>query len=373
MACHVVSTMTSKIAKPDILKMLTSYRPTKARTALWFFRQKYAQLENSERKPKAKACHIWRELSAEDKRIYHSMSEVDLLRFKAENKLWLAKCSVALDSDKRADELEKVLFKELGNDYVSDNNSYSFSDCARSYGNKVNLETIRDLYRQSRDVIERINDANHSEELDGETKDRLERLPEGMKFLLQRPRRPLGPFMLYFYDRMKQYREQSGKEIPTAKIVSSEWKQLDEETKALYLEKYEKANKSYVERVKIYNEIGAGQNQIIRRANNENKIYYKKLRKRLQELNVPKKARSALNFFLQEHLKDRKYTLKEALELWRSMSDEEKSKYLEMQGEDRLRFEREAATWKLMSCRENVKKLFGTPETTPESDDDTAQ
>lgn len=184
--------------------------------------------------------------------------------------------------------------------------------------------------------------------------------------LPQRPKRPITPWLAFVRDKkddvLKQKDKMTAAEL--AVVLAKEWKQTD---KSRYQEEYDRQQQDYHRKLEEYNNSLTEEHRdylvLQKKFNREHKA-----EKQLRKTKPPVLPRNPANLYCQERSKhaDVKDQMKhrkpanvfsDIFKEYRELSECEKKKYLEMQEEDKSRFQHEFLVWyESIQNNENLTK-----------------
>lgn len=184
--------------------------------------------------------------------------------------------------------------------------------------------------------------------------------------LPEKPKKPVTPWISFVRERKDEVLRRKAKMTAAelAVILAREWKQMD---KTKYEQEYKAQQEQYKNLIEHYQtSLTADQLDLLEFQKNAKREA--KASKLLRKTHLPVLPRNAANFYCQERSKqnDFKEQLKykksaqlfsEIFKEYKGLSDDEKAKYIEMQDEDRARFQHEFIGWyESVQTNENLTK-----------------
>lgn len=339
---------------PEVAKkILESYSVPRNRTAFWFFKedlekslkstgQKKAIVDQASenekpfsiiKKPRqSEITQLWREMKPEAKRKYFNEAKFDEVRYKEQKALWVAEVGsfIARHGNQEDKLVEAFSSAEKNQETVLE----SLEKYRGNIEHMIQTQSTKNLYKDVIAKIDKINLCNES---------MISAIPEDLRPLLERPRRPPPAYILYTIDQREHLYELQRTEFKNMrlqKIASHMWSNMSQEERQKYedlyshlLEKYntakEKFEKGLVEKSGIY----------LDQASKEKRAIAVSLRRKLKTFAlVPLNVRNAFNFFL---IHNKNVSLSELTKTWRNLPETEKLKYKEMYFKDTDRYYRE--------------------------------
>lgn len=194
----------------------------------------------------------------------------------------------------------------------------------------------------------------------------VKRLAQSSIEMPPKPKKPITPWIMFVRDTKDSIISRYGK-ISAAKlsvILSREWKESD---KTPYQQRYQQLHDDYKNQLENFMASLSDQQLDHLNTRREAKREIKSL-KLLRKTNPPPRPRNKANFYCQDRVKQadmieyRKThslaeTLKKVFEDYRSLSEEQKKKYEEMELEDKGRFQHEFLCWyEEIQCDVNLPK-----------------
>ncbi|CAH1400426.1 unnamed protein product [Nezara viridula] len=187
----------------------------------------------------------------------------------------------------------------------------------------------------------------------------------------RRPKRPPTSFMIFASERRPALIQQNPDKKPSAliKMISEEWKILDESKKKELQERFKKDWVKYLQDSKNYDEsLSPGEKERIKIEKEEAKILQAKrtLKKKRAELGCPKKPGSSYMYFMQTKLKERHGESfvefqQKVRKQWEDLPSSEKKKFEEMYKKDLEEYREKMAEWNkqmlAMGNRDVVRSL----------------
>jgi transcription factor A len=182
----------------------------------------------------------------------------------------------------------------------------------------------------------------------------------------EKPKKPVTPWISFVRERKDEVLRQRGKMSASqlSVILAQEWKHTD---KAKYEQEYKQKHEEYMRLVEDYQNSltpeQIDQLDLRKSAKRESKAM-----KQLRKTNPPVMPRNPANLYCHERSKqdDFKEMLKhkkaaqvfsDIFKEYRQLSDAEKQKYIEMQEEDKARFQKEFLAWyESVQANENLTK-----------------
>lgn len=353
------------VLTPEITKIiLDSYAVVKKRTALWFFKneltQDFKELSNAtistnnhqhnrkQLKPK-QILQLWHEMEPESKRKYFNMAEVDDIRFKEQKSLWIAQIGSILAKDgNRPEKLVEAVrkFQEKQKEILVSLDKYE-----KNFDHMIQAQTTRSLYKNVIDKTDRMNPTVNSEDL-------MSSVPEYYRSILERPRRPPPPFILYASMNRDELMKLAKTEYEGAsylKVGAILWSEMDDKTRKEYEERYSKLMKEYASAMEQFKQTNCdNEDSYLEQASKEKKAFTHSLRMKLREFAVvPVNIRNAFNFFLMDN---KNVPLTELTEIWRNLPESKKEKYRKMNEEDAARYYEEKKACD--ELRDDILKLI---------------
>lgn len=305
-----------------------------------------------------KILQMWKNMDPESKRKYFNMAEFDELRFEEQKSQWVSEVGGLIH---KYGALEQVSEMAPSHKRLQDKFLTSLERLQKSYEQMIQTESTKMIYK---DAIKRVGGTTST--LDP---DRLiSSVPRHHRAILTKPRRPPPAFVLYLNDNMDRYkriRVKTKTKDSCMRICADEWNDLDEDTRQVYEDRYDKLKEEYDKAMESYRlELFASNDNYLQSASREKKAFKRSLRRRLRKSSVlPVSIRNAFNFFVMDN-KDAK--LADLTQIWRDMPAEEKLKYVKMNQEDVIRYQREIETYNEM--RKTLSEIVSGRRSKSESD-----
>ncbi|CAH1116202.1 unnamed protein product [Phaedon cochleariae] len=185
--------------------------------------------------------------------------------------------------------------------------------------------------------------------LKSETKDLLNRLK-----IPEKPKRPLTPFVQFLKERQPAIVKENPtmKQSEIMKKIAKDWREVSDEQKEKYAQKFETESKSYNVAILNYNaSLTSEQQEGLKSAATERKEDRKKrkLKKICKETNKPKKPSGPYILFLQEESKARNIPFNHMMSTvkgeWEKLPAAEKSRYREQYLAEKKKYEIALIEW----------------------------
>jgi hypothetical protein len=296
-----------------------------------------------------KILQLWKNLDPESKRKYFNMAEFDKLRYEEQKSRWVSEVGLLLQKYGILDQVTELApsREELQSQFLT-----SLEKLQKSYEQMIQTESTKMLYKDTIKRIDGYTPVMDSEEL-------ISSVPKHHRAILTKPRRPPPAFVLYLNDNMdryKQIRSETKTKDSCMRLCANEWNELDEETRLIYEQRYDKLKDDYDKAMETYRrELAESNDSYLQMASREKKAFKRSLRRRLRESSLlPVSIRNAFNFFVMDN-KDAK--LSDLTQTWRDLPMEEKVKYFKMYREDVIRYQREIETFN--ELRKTLNEIVG--------------
>ncbi|GAB6018859.1 hypothetical protein CHUAL_000518 [Chamberlinius hualienensis] len=190
------------------------------------------------------------------------------------------------------------------------------------------------------------------------------------EYLHSRPKRPLTVFMRFVKDKVNEIlNENPGiatKEATT--LLGKQWRNYPLESKHVYEHAYLKEISEYkIKEETWWNSLTDEQKEIVKLKKKERKSLdqHRHKRKELKALGKPKQNRSSWTFFVEEKLKNIHFpemsisyadkfaaTLRKLRDEWKTMSEQDKERYVIMSVRDKERYSCEMHEWRIKMLKE---------------------
>jgi len=165
------------------------------------------------------------------------------------------------------------------------------------------------------------------------------------------PRRPLSGYFRFSNSIREEVEKETGlRGVKTAPFISAKWKEVDQETKDELKQEFDEEMVVWKKDFAAYKETDDYKNfQEKKRAKKAKKA------KKMKDPNAPKRPASAYFLYVADVRQDVVEELgksdiavvgKKMGEMWRNLSDEEKSKYIETANELKIEYQEEIAEYK---------------------------
>uniref|UniRef100_A0A6G1SMZ3 Transcription factor A, mitochondrial n=1 Tax=Aceria tosichella TaxID=561515 RepID=A0A6G1SMZ3_9ACAR len=350
------------LINPELLCFIKKNFPVvKKRSALWFFSNELKNKPtsgNGSKVSRNKILHLWKNMDPESKRKYFNMAEFDELRFEEQKSYWVSEVGGLMQ---KYGVIDRVSELAPSHERLQDQFLTSLERLQKSYEQMIQTESTKMIYKEA---IKQV--GGYSPFLDPDKL--ISSLPKYHRAILTKPRRPPPAYVLYLNDNMDRYKQirlETRTKETCMRLCANEWNNLDEDVKRVYEDRYDKLKEEYDRAMESYRlELLASNDNYLESASREKKAFKRSLRRRLRDSSVlPVSIRNAFNFFVMDN-KDTK--LSDLTKIWRDMPDEEKLKYIEMNRQDAIRYQREIEVYNEM--RKTLSEIVAGRRTKSESE-----
>lgn len=347
---------------PELINLLLKTKPVfRKRTPLWFFTNEFktkgpvdsdgpeSNDEPQRRLKRTEIWDLWNAMRPEAKRRYFNMAEIDEVRYKEQKALWFAEIGSLIS--KQGTDFQRVA-KVLESFKSNNQDEIALPKYHKHYNSMIQSESTKTLYKELVEKVEKINLEINPDAL-------ISDVPKDCRPLLNRPRRPPSPFVLYANDNREKLtaaRSEQNSRVTFLAFAAEEWAKLGPREREPYEKEYSDLLSQYNAAMEQFKkEISNASDINFDQASRERKAFRTKLRKKLREYDiVPVNVRNSFIFFLKEN---KGIPLVKLTKMWNKLPEEQKLKYKLLSEQDNDRYYRQKTDF--VRIKRSIDTLLG--------------